>query len=78
MASGDLDIESWRNSPLPTDELFDEMRTVKGIGPYAAGNILKLTGRYNYLGLESWVRAKFYELRRGGRRVKDSTIEREY
>ena len=51
VASGDLDIESWRSlSTLPTAALFDEMRTVKGIGPYAAGNLLKLTGRYDYLG----------------------------
>jgi hypothetical protein len=54
------------------------MRTVKGIGPYAAGNILKLTGRYDYLGLDSWVRTQYAGLRRGGRRVKDSTIEKDY
>jgi 3-methyladenine DNA glycosylase/8-oxoguanine DNA glycosylase len=78
VASGDLDIESWRSSPLPTPALFEEMKTVKGIGPYAAGNLLKLTGRYDYLGLDSWVRAKYSELRRRGRRVKDSTIEKEY
>jgi len=78
VASGSLDIESWRSSPLSTAELFEEMRTVKGIGPYAAGNLLKLTGRYDYLGLDSWVRSKYFELHRAGRRVKDSTIERDY
>ena len=78
VASGDLDIESWRSSPLPTPALFDEMKTVKGIGPYAAGNLLKLAGRYDYLGLDSWVRSKYFELHRSGRRVKDSTIERDY
>ncbi len=78
VASGKLDIESWRTSPLSTPALFDEMKTVKGIGPYAAGNLLKLAGRYDYLGLDSWVRAKYSELRRGGRRVKDSTIEKDY
>jgi 3-methyladenine DNA glycosylase/8-oxoguanine DNA glycosylase len=78
VASGGLNIESWRTSPLPTAALFDEMRTVKGIGPYAAGNLLKLTGRYEYLGLDSWVRAQYYRLRRRGRPVKDSTLERDY
>jgi 3-methyladenine DNA glycosylase/8-oxoguanine DNA glycosylase len=78
VASGRLDCESWRSSPLSTGDLFDEMRTVKGIGPYAAGNILKLTGRYDYLGLDSWVRSKYFELHREGRRVKDSTIEKAY
>lgn len=78
VASGTLDIESWRTSSLTTDELFKTIRTVKGLGPYAAGNILKLLGRYDYLGLDSWVRMKYYEMHTGGRAVKDSTIERMY
>ncbi len=77
-ARGKIDPESWRTSPLATPDLFKEMRTVKGIGPYAAGNLLKLAGRYDELGLDSWVRSRYYELRRGGRRVKDVTIERDY
>ena len=75
---GELEIESWRTSPLTTPELFDAMRDVKGIGPYAAGNLLKLAGRYDELGLDSWVRAQYAALRRGGRRVKDATIARDY
>ncbi|MBX2990804.1 MAG: DNA-3-methyladenine glycosylase 2 family protein [Bacteroidetes bacterium] len=78
VASGELDLESWRTSDLPTDELFKHMRQVKGIGPYAAGNIMKLIGRYDYLGLDSWVRAQYYKQHRKGRAVKDSTIEKHY
>lgn len=78
VAAGTLEIESWRRSPVPTRELFAQMRSVKGIGPYAAGNLLKLVGRYDYLGLDSWVRARYSELHHRGRRVKDATIERAY
>jgi 3-methyladenine DNA glycosylase/8-oxoguanine DNA glycosylase len=78
VASGRLDVESWRTSPLPTEDLFREVRSVKGIGEYAAGNLLKLFGRYDYLGLDSWVRGKYFELHRRGRRVSDKTIERHY
>ena len=78
VASGKLDLESWRTSPLSTTELFARMREVKGIGPYAAGNLMKLVGHYDYLGLDSWVRAQYYEQHRNGRKVKDSTIERQY
>ena len=78
VASGQLDIESWRHSTLPTEQLFKQMREVKGIGPYAAGNILKLVGRYDYLGLDSWVRQQFSKLHKKGRKVKDSTIEKHY
>jgi N-glycosylase/DNA lyase len=78
VAAKKLDLEAWRNSPLPTDELFKEMRCVKGIGPYAAGNLLKLVGRYDHLGLDSWVRSRYYTLDKKGRKVKDATIERQY
>jgi 3-methyladenine DNA glycosylase/8-oxoguanine DNA glycosylase len=78
VASGTIDPESWRTSSLRTSDLFERVRDVKGIGPYGAGNIMKLLGRYDYLGLDSWVRAKYYELHRGGRKVKDATIERDY
>ncbi len=75
VASGHLNIEAWRDSSLSTDDLFREMCTVRGIGPYAAGNLLKLAGRYEHLGLDSWVRGKWAALHAGGRTVKDSTIE---
>jgi N-glycosylase/DNA lyase len=78
VSSGRLDLESWRSSPLPTQDLFKLVKSVKGMGDYAAGNILKLLGRYDYLGLDSWVRSRFYDLHTKGRKVKDSTIEKHY
>ncbi len=78
VASDKLDLESWRTSDLSTEELFKQMRDVKGIGPYAAGNIMKLVGRYDYLGLDSWVRQQFYKVHKKGRKVQDSTIEKHY
>ena len=78
VASKRLDLETWRSSSLSTEELFKDMRTVKGIGPYSAGNIMKLVGRYDYLGLDSWVRSRYSALYHKGRKVKDSTIERHY
>ena len=74
----EIDIEIWRHSNVPTVELFDEVRSVKGIGPYAAGNILKLLGRYDYLGIDSWCRKKFSESFKNGRSVSDKVIERHY
>jgi 3-methyladenine DNA glycosylase/8-oxoguanine DNA glycosylase len=78
VAGGSLEIESWRTTPLPTDELYATIRSVKGFGPYAAGNLLKLLGRYDYLGLDSWVRARYAALYGRGRKVSDGTIERHY
>jgi len=78
VASGTLALEEWRNSPLDTPSLYREICSIKGVGPYAAQNLLRLLGRYEHLGLDSWVRAQHAKLHHGGRTVKDSTIERRY
>jgi len=78
VASGELDVESWMTSPLSTDELKREMKRVKGVGEYAADNLLKLLGRYDCLALDSWVRATFARLHNRGRTADDSKIARHY
>jgi 3-methyladenine DNA glycosylase/8-oxoguanine DNA glycosylase len=78
VARKDIAPEAWRTSTAPTVELFEELQSVSGIGPYAAGNILKLLGRYDYLGIDSWCRARFCEQHANGRTVTDKRIERFY
>lgn len=78
VASGDIDVESWLTSELPTDELQREMKRVKGVGDYAAENMLKLVGRYDGLALDSWVRGKFARMHNGARKTSDKKIERYY
>ncbi|MDQ2975622.1 MAG: Fe-S cluster assembly protein HesB [Acidobacteriota bacterium] len=78
VASGELKVESWLSSPLATADLIKEMREVKGVGPYAAENLLKLIGRYDGLALDSWTRAKFYAVRNNGHKASDKKIARYY
>ncbi len=78
VAAGDLDVEGWLSSSLSTPELIKEMRGVKGVGPYAAENLLKLIGRYDGLALDSWTRAKFFTVRNNGRKASDKKIARYY
>ena len=78
VASGELDVETWLSSTLSTAELIMEMRSVKGVGPYAAENVLKLIGRYDGLALDSWTRAKFFSVRNNGRKAADKKIARYY
>ena len=78
VASGALDVEAWHTSPLSTADLTKEMRGVKGVGPYAAENVLKLLGRYDGLALDSWTRAKFFSVRNNGRKTTDKKIARYY
>jgi 3-methyladenine DNA glycosylase/8-oxoguanine DNA glycosylase len=78
VASGDLYVEHWLHSSLPTSELKKEIKKVKGVGEYAADNLLKLLGRYDGLALDSWLRAKFAQTHNRGRKANDKKIERHY
>lgn len=78
VADGKLDPEKWLTSDLPTDELKKEMKQVKGVGDYAADNLLKLVGRYDGLALDSFLRAEFYKTHRGGSKCVDKEIEQHY
>ncbi len=78
VASGALDVEAWLTSELPTAELKREMKQVKGVGDYAAENLLKLVGRYDVLALDSWVRATFKRTRNNNRTATDKKIARFY
>jgi N-glycosylase/DNA lyase len=78
IASGSLDVEAWMHSELSTDLLKKEIKQVKGVGDYAAENLLKLLGRYDGLALDSWTRAKFSRLHNSGRAANDKKIARFY
>jgi N-glycosylase/DNA lyase len=78
VASGELDVESWLHAELPHDQFMKELKCVKGVGNYAAENLLKLLGRYDGLALDSWIRAQFAKLRNQGRKASDQKIARFY
>lgn len=78
VACSELDLEIWKDDKLSTIDLFKMVKSVKGVGPYAAGNMLKLLGHYDYLAIDSWCRTKFFELYKNGRKVSDKTIEKFY
>ncbi len=53
-ASKDLDLEALKESDLPTPELRKFLLKIKGVGPYAAANLLMLLGRYDDIPIDSW------------------------
>jgi len=54
VASGELDVESFKTSDLPTLELRKELLKIKGVGPYAAANLLLILGRGDFIPVDSW------------------------
>ncbi len=53
-ASGELELESLKTSDLPTLELRKELLGIKGVGPYAAANLLLILGRGDFIPVDSW------------------------
>lgn len=78
IAEGKLNVENWLTTELPTKELKKEMKSVKGVGNYAAENLLKLLGRYDGLALDSFLRGEFYKKYNQGNSCEDKQIEAHY
>ena len=54
VVSKQLDIESFKTSLLPTLDLRKELMNIKGVGPYAAANLLMILGRHDFIPIDSW------------------------
>lgn len=59
IVNGDLEIESWRDPALPSDEVYKRIKALKGFGDYAAGALLKLLGHSDRLATDSVCRTVY-------------------
>jgi 3-methyladenine DNA glycosylase/8-oxoguanine DNA glycosylase len=57
VAAGDRNLEALRTADLPTVELKKELKTIKGVGDYAAHSLLMLLGHYDDLAYDSIMRS---------------------
>lgn len=73
----EIDLEVWRDT-LETPELRKKILSIPGAGPYVADNLLRLMGRYDYLGVDSWVRKTLTQQWKKKKPVTDKDIEKVY
>ena len=57
VVEGRLDLTKLEDPTLLTETLHDELRRLKGVGPYAAATMLMILGRYDYLAIDTELRA---------------------
>jgi 3-methyladenine DNA glycosylase/8-oxoguanine DNA glycosylase len=74
VAEGAVDLEALRGAELSSEAILDVLRSLPGVGPYAAGHVLCLLGRYEALALDSWVRDTVRTGWFGGQAVSDREI----
>ena len=52
-ACGDVDAERLEDPATNDDAVFETLKKLPGVGPYAAGNIMQLLGRYSRLAIDT-------------------------
>lgn len=75
VASGDVDLDGLRHADLPTLELRKRLMALKGVGAYAAANLLMLLGRYDFLTVDSWAMKMVSHEWHGGAPVGPKEVE---
>jgi len=70
--------EYFEDPRCPTAELRERLLVLPGFGPYAAGQALRLLGRYDDLALDSWCRARLAAMDGRKRPPTDRSVERRY
>ena len=78
VARGQLDLRSWCDPARSADEVRREILALPGIGPYAAAHLMRLAGRYDDHGIDSWCRTRFGEIHGAERGGTDTAIARHY
>ncbi len=75
VASGAFDLEALRTADLPTPELRKQLLAIKGVGPYAAANLLMLLGRYDAIPIDSWALTVVAKEWHGGAPIGPAEVE---
>jgi 3-methyladenine DNA glycosylase/8-oxoguanine DNA glycosylase len=52
--AGNLNLEALKNSDMSGEQLHKQLTSIKGVGNYAAANLMMLLGHYEYLTIDSW------------------------
>ena len=78
VASGELDLESFKTSALPTLELRKELLKIRGVGPYAAANLLMILGRPDFIPVDTYALKMVSHEWHRGRPVTPKQVEKAF
>jgi 3-methyladenine DNA glycosylase/8-oxoguanine DNA glycosylase len=75
VASGALDLESLKGAEMPAAQLRKRLLAIKGVGGYAAANLLMILSRYNFVPIDSWAFKMVSHEWHGGEPVGAAEVE---
>jgi 3-methyladenine DNA glycosylase/8-oxoguanine DNA glycosylase len=78
VASGNLNLSEFENWDGDSTSLHKEMKKINGFGDYAVSSLMKLLGRYDFMGFDSWNRKQFFNKHKKGKSYSDEQITKFY
>jgi 3-methyladenine DNA glycosylase/8-oxoguanine DNA glycosylase len=75
VAAGELDMEVFKDPDLPAPQLHKQLLALKGVGSYAAANLLMILGRYDAIPVDSWALKMVSHEWHGGEPVGQAEVE---
>ena len=75
VAAGRLDLERLKDPAMPTAEVRKRLLAIKGVGGYAAANLLMILGRYDFIPIDSWAMNQVSQEWYGGQPVGPKEVE---
>lgn len=75
VASSTFDLESLKTVDIPTIQLRKRLLSIKGVGGYAAANLLMILGRYDFVPIDTWALKMVSHEYHGGGQVGQAEVE---
>lgn len=76
IANGDINLSTWY--ALGSDALYQQVKSIKGYGDYAAGTIVRMLGYFDKLAIDSACREMYATLHNNGEKGDDKAIKAHY
>lgn len=79
IVSGELNVEAWATDrTLDSNDLFKQIRALKGFGDYAAGTLLRMFGHFDKIAIDSAARTMYANRHNKGEKGTDRDIHVQY
>ena len=78
VASGKLNLNEFENWQGDSKSLYTKIKKIKGFGDYAVSSLMKLLGRYDFMGFDSWNRKQYFNIHKNGNPCSDDQISKHY
>lgn len=78
IVNGEINVERWYDSSIDSQELYRQIKSLKGFGDYAVASVMRLLGHHDTISLDSVCRDMYTKKYNGGEKAVDVAIREHY